>query len=301
MLTQQQILAQTGLYATELQAGINATRQARLQANARYSGFLVGAALLAHEGAIFTGSNWETAADNGMCAEGTALGTMRHTACPPEDIRAVFVVGAPKDSDAAIECTPCGGCRDRLVEYLSPDTAIITIDVEGNVFGVYKLQELHPTYFATRISAQELDMDEADGALDRVYAPYHPAAQSQIVIEYHVIGSAENNMIDAGHVQNASYTLKTDAAGILQHQFFGLNEPYKIGHVIITLGPGAKSSAATLQRLREFCPLSTKILFSEIDQSILWSGTLDQALPHSFGPDNLAPQNVVLPDRPPQP
>ncbi|HCM83907.1 MAG TPA: hypothetical protein PKW15_05265 [Alphaproteobacteria bacterium] len=313
MLTKKQAALQTGLHITEIEIGINAALRARLQADAGYSNFWVGAAFFAHEKAIFTGSNWETAADNGMCAEGTALGTLRHSNMPPENVRAVFVVGAPRDSEAAIECTPCGGCRDRMTEYLSPDTWIISVGVDGSIFAVHKLKDLHPT----RYIDLRTEIDIPDSAsnfsillnrlhhLDKnsldAYTPYHPGNNARLTIYGTDIFDGEDYcQFTAATIQNASYTLATDPAGILQAnaQHHGLMRTDLICYELLT--PEAMPSAATYQRLREFCEIDASLVIINAANKTVWSGTLGKALPHSFGPDNVNAVPKAQPEPPPQ-
>ena len=77
------------------------------RAYAPYSRFEVGAAVRARDGAVFTGANVEnTAYPLGVCAERAALA------------RAVVEGYRPGDLEAlAVTASPCGGCRQWLVEF----------------------------------------------------------------------------------------------------------------------------------------------------------------------------------------
>ena len=83
-----------------------------------YSKFSVGAALRASDGSIHLGSNVENASyPQGQCAETSAIGALiaaRHT-----QIVEVAVTAERMDI-----CPPCGGCRQRLAEFASPDTPV---------------------------------------------------------------------------------------------------------------------------------------------------------------------------------
>lgn len=71
-----------------------------------YSGFDVGCAVLARDGRVIEGVNVENAAyPLGVCAERTALARAVAQGYRPGD----FVV-------AAITASPCGGCRQWLLE-----------------------------------------------------------------------------------------------------------------------------------------------------------------------------------------
>jgi cytidine deaminase len=80
------------------------------RAYAPYSGFLVGAAVQAADGNVIEGVNVENAAyPLGICAERAALA------------RAVAKGYGPGDFEAlAVTASPCGGCRQWLVEMRIP-------------------------------------------------------------------------------------------------------------------------------------------------------------------------------------
>ncbi len=90
---------------------VDAARDAQTRAIAPYSNFLVGAALLLHDGAIFTGCNVENATYGlTVCAERVALlkalsdGHRRFTAM-------AVTAATPRPTP------PCGACRQLLWEY----------------------------------------------------------------------------------------------------------------------------------------------------------------------------------------
>jgi cytidine deaminase len=79
---------------------------AAVRAYAPYSGFNVGCAVLARDGRVIEGVNVENAAyPLGVCAERTALARAVAEGYGPGD----FVA-------AAITASPCGGCRQWLLE-----------------------------------------------------------------------------------------------------------------------------------------------------------------------------------------
>jgi len=83
-----------------------------------YSNFPVGAALRAPDGSIHVGSNVENASyPQGQCAETSAIGAL--IAAGHRDIIEVAVTAERMDI-----CPPCGGCRQRLAEFASPDTPV---------------------------------------------------------------------------------------------------------------------------------------------------------------------------------
>ena len=77
------------------------------RAYAPYSGFRVGAALLARDGAVLDGANVENASHPlALCAESGALAAAVAVGYGPGDLEAI-----------AVTASPCGGCRQRLYEF----------------------------------------------------------------------------------------------------------------------------------------------------------------------------------------
>ncbi|GGA39853.1 cytidine deaminase [Pelagibacterium lentulum] len=104
----------------------DAAEKVRARAYAPYSGFQVGAAILADDGNIYAGCNVENAAyPQGNCAEPSAIAAM--LAGGGKRIEKIFVTGP-----GAVPVTPCGGCRQRIREFAAPDTPIICLGVEGD-------------------------------------------------------------------------------------------------------------------------------------------------------------------------
>ena len=117
-----------------------AARQARENAYAPYSKFLVGAAILTPEGEIFSGCNVENAAyPQGLCAEAGAIAAMARAG--RRRIAEILVVG---DGDGL--CTPCGGCRQRIREFADAATPVHVAGLQG-VRASFTLGELLPQAF----------------------------------------------------------------------------------------------------------------------------------------------------------
>lgn len=126
--------------SSDLQTLVQAARQARENAYAPYSKFLVGAAVLDEHGRIHAGCNVENAAyPEGLCAEAGALSAM--VANGGRRARAVVVVGT-----GAAWITPCGGCRQKLREFCDADTPIFSAN-EDTLGPTYTLQQLLPESF----------------------------------------------------------------------------------------------------------------------------------------------------------
>jgi cytidine deaminase len=93
-------------------------RKVAAQAHAPYSGFRVGAVVVADDGRVFTGCNVENAAyGSGICAEGNAISTA--AAAGVRKIQTVVI--ACLDGG---ECYPCGNCRQIMREF-SVDTVVV--------------------------------------------------------------------------------------------------------------------------------------------------------------------------------
>ncbi len=101
-----------------------AARAVQARAYAPYSGFRVGAALRTASGEIFTGANVENASYGlTVCAERTAV--MAAALAGHRDVRAICVV-----TDIAPPASPCGMCRQTLLEF-APDPAAVRVIALG--------------------------------------------------------------------------------------------------------------------------------------------------------------------------
>ena len=115
-------------------------RATKQKAYAPYSNFNVGACLRAEDGSLHAGANVENVAyPEGQCAEASAIGAM--IAAGARKIVEVVVMG---DGDGL--CTPCGGCRQRLNEFATPDTPVHICGPEG-LRKTFTLGELLPGAF----------------------------------------------------------------------------------------------------------------------------------------------------------
>jgi cytidine deaminase len=98
---------------------IEAARAAALKAYAPYSGFSVGCAILSEDGELVTGANMENACYRlGICAEQSALTTAQHV-FGLQRIARIAVAGGDATGGSLkgeLSCTPCGGCRQALLE-----------------------------------------------------------------------------------------------------------------------------------------------------------------------------------------
>ena len=107
---------------------------------APYSGFNVGAALLAESGKIYTGVNVENSSYGAtICAERTAF--VKAISEGERSFKKLAVVSSGRDLT-----WPCGICRQFFSEFCNYNFEIISGDKEGNI-KVYTLSELFPEGF----------------------------------------------------------------------------------------------------------------------------------------------------------
>lgn len=122
---------------------VDAAREARLRAIAPYSGFAVGAALLAADGRIVTGCNIENASFGlTTCAERVAL--LKALSEGMREFQAIAVV-----ADTEWPTPPCGPCRQLLWEYCG-DLPVILANLSG-VTARYQMAVLLPVPFDGRL------------------------------------------------------------------------------------------------------------------------------------------------------
>lgn len=110
-----------------------------------YSNFKVGAALLASNGEIYTGCNIENAAYTPTnCAERTAI--FKAVSEGIRTFRAICIVGG-KDGVLTEYTSPCGVCRQVMIEFCDPETFQIILATDREHYKIYTLKELLPLGF----------------------------------------------------------------------------------------------------------------------------------------------------------
>jgi cytidine deaminase len=94
-------------------------REAAAKAYAPYSRFHVGCAIESVDGEVVSGANMENACYRlGICAEQSALTAAQH-AFGLDKVARIAVAGGGLEGDTLsgdITCTPCGGCRQAILE-----------------------------------------------------------------------------------------------------------------------------------------------------------------------------------------
>ena len=97
---------------------VDVAREACHRAYAPYSKFTVGAAISLNNGEVITGSNQENVAyPSGMCAERVAC-FYAHSQFPEAQFKAIAIVAYDADGkESKLPISPCGNCRQALLEY----------------------------------------------------------------------------------------------------------------------------------------------------------------------------------------
>jgi cytidine deaminase len=124
----------------DLEIMIRRATEAQQRAYAPYSRFQVGACLKGESGRLYAGCNVENASyPEGQCAEASALGALV-LGGDRKILEVVVMVEGPR------LCSPCGGCRQRLMELGSEDTPVHLCNLEG-ARRTHRLGELLPDAF----------------------------------------------------------------------------------------------------------------------------------------------------------
>lgn len=117
--------------------------QAMENAYAPYSNYHVGACVECLDGSLFYGANIENASYGlTCCAERNAIFAAYSNGKRKEDIKAIAIV-----SDGERIGTPCGACRQVLVELLAKDTPIYLSNGKDTM--TTTIEELLPMSFTS--------------------------------------------------------------------------------------------------------------------------------------------------------
>lgn len=121
-------------------------RSAALKAYVPYSRFHVGCAIESVDGEVVTGANMENACYRlGVCAEQSALTTAQH-AFGLDKVARIAVVGG----NGEMVCTPCGGCRQAILEAAQlsgRDVEILCGNGDGSAVERHRIGQLIPFGF----------------------------------------------------------------------------------------------------------------------------------------------------------
>lgn len=134
----------------EEQQLLKLSREAATRANAGYSHFQVGAALMLENGAIVTGNNQENSVYQGLCAERTTAFSAA-SQYPTVPFKTLVVTAINPSEKLTRPVPPCGACRQVLFEYESKygkNVQILMAGEEGEIWKVNSAAELLPLTFS---------------------------------------------------------------------------------------------------------------------------------------------------------
>jgi cytidine deaminase len=121
-------------------------RAAREQAHAPYSGFRVGAAVLAGDGRIYAGCNVENLSFGlTVCAERNAIAAAVAGGMRLGELAAIVIIG-----DTQQPISPCGACRQVLAEFAHADCLVRGLNLHG-ASRDWHLDELLPDGFTATL------------------------------------------------------------------------------------------------------------------------------------------------------
>ena len=134
-------------------------KEVSFSAYAPYAKFRVGAAVLLQSGEIVLGNNQENAAyPEGLCAERVALFSAM-AQYPQGQIKALAVYGNPMDYALNQYVTPCGACRQVLMEYeqrSGNNIRVLCGGTAGEIFAVDSAKHLLPFGFNMDLTKESI-------------------------------------------------------------------------------------------------------------------------------------------------
>lgn len=145
-----QIFSEKSELPSDLQQLLQLAEEARQRAYAPYSSFQVGAAALLDNGKIITGNNQENVAfPSGMCAERVAI-FYAMAQFPDAKILKIAISGVNTIVPKKEAVTPCGSCRQAILEYEMKQKNAIEIlcsGADGDILVFRSVRELLPFCF----------------------------------------------------------------------------------------------------------------------------------------------------------
>jgi len=101
---------------------------------------------LTKDGKIYTGCNIENAAYSpGNCAERTAI--FKAVSEGDKEFAAIAIAGGAKDAVELDYCSPCGVCRQVMMEFCDYESFQIILVKSKTEYQIYTLKELLPLGF----------------------------------------------------------------------------------------------------------------------------------------------------------
>lgn len=130
---------------------LNNARSATSIAYAPYSGFKVAAVARLNNGEMVVGTNQENASyPAGICAERTLLSTIS-SLFPNQPIDTIAITYNNTNGDSSAPISPCGICRQSLLEYelrTKQQIRLVLAGTHGKIFIVNRASDLLPLSFS---------------------------------------------------------------------------------------------------------------------------------------------------------
>ena len=124
---------------------IELTAKQRAFSYTPYSGFRVGAVLLAKNGKLYTGCNIENASFTPtICAERTAI--FKAVSEGVREFEAICIMGGKEEIPEDF-AAPCGVCRQVMMEFCDPESFQIILAKGSGEYRIFTLKELLPLGF----------------------------------------------------------------------------------------------------------------------------------------------------------
>ncbi|MBO7636339.1 MAG: cytidine deaminase [Paludibacteraceae bacterium] len=118
-----------------------AAQNATANSYSPYSHFSVGAAVRLTDGSVYTGNNQENASyPCGLCAERTAL-YYANAQNPNTPVESIAIAAKNVDGFLKTPITPCGACRQSLLETENRFNQKITVYLYGTE-GIYRVDSI---------------------------------------------------------------------------------------------------------------------------------------------------------------
>lgn len=138
----------------EFQELVNQAKKALESSYSPYSGFSVGSALKLSNGTVVLGSNQENIAyPSGLCAERVAIFSAG-TNYPGTEIETIAIIAKSLHGNVANPVTPCGSCRQVMIEVEINQNKPITVimaGTNGEVWVSKSVNNLIPFYFSSPV------------------------------------------------------------------------------------------------------------------------------------------------------
>ena len=133
----------------ELQEAVKLVKEIAKKADSKYYMYNVCAMIVDEAGNRFVGVNWEPANGDSTCGEVGAISNYILSDRLP--IKYVLTYGYPKNTIPREEsfCTPCGRCRQRLIDYVNKETICYGINEPATQIKEFSFDELLPHSFSS--------------------------------------------------------------------------------------------------------------------------------------------------------